>query len=285
MISKKIISTLLIITTFLSLTTSAFAASQNVVTLGGNLSASQKSEMLKYFGVDENSSTNDLKVLTITNAEERSQLAGLVSDSAIGTKSISCVYLKITESGSGINVSTNNITVVTKQAYANALLTAGVKDADITAAAPFPVSGTAALTGVFKAYEEATGEPIPENSKKVATEELATTSDLGEQTGNPEGVSDLMQQLKEEVIEKGISDPSEIKELIEEKAKENGINLSQDQIDKIADILTKIKGLNIDLSSLKQQLNQYLDSSVVQNLWQQIKQAVTGLWDKIIAAI
>ena len=46
--------------------------------------------------------------------------------------------------------------------YKNALATAGVTDANIIVAGPFQLSGTAALVGIFKAYEEMTGDNLDE---------------------------------------------------------------------------------------------------------------------------
>ena len=59
-----------------------------------------------------------------------------------------------------------NINWVTDAMYTNALITAGVKDAEIQITAPFKVSGTAALTGLMKAYETASNKQIPEEVKK-----------------------------------------------------------------------------------------------------------------------
>ena len=57
----------------------------------------------------------------------------------------------------GITVETHNIDWVTGDMYRGALLTAGIYDANIIVAAPFDVSGTAALLGIYKAYEDITG--------------------------------------------------------------------------------------------------------------------------------
>lgn len=68
--------------------------------------------------------------------------------------------------------------------YLNALMTAGVKDAKVYVTAPFEVSGTAALTGLIKAYEVSSDEAISEDVKQVANQELVTTSELGDKIGN-----------------------------------------------------------------------------------------------------
>src|SRR5665811_2623568 len=210
----------------LALAGPARADSTEVVTLGADLSAAQRQEMLDLFGVSE----GDLPVLEVTNKEERDYLQGLISDAQIGTRAISSVYVRLKDDGSGISVQTSKITYVTEQTYANALVTAGIADADVFAAAPFPVSGTAALTGVFKAFDEATGENIPAAAKEAATKELVDTAEIGEEVNDQSGVADLIQRAKEEVIEKGLSDPGAIREVVIRIAGELNINLTSEQI-------------------------------------------------------
>ncbi|WP_143522330.1 DUF1002 domain-containing protein, partial [Pseudomonas sp. 2822-17] len=91
-----------------------------------------------------------------------------IDASVIGSRSISSSMIIIGDEGSGINVETNNITWVSEGMYANALITAGVKDANVYVTALFNVSGTGALTGLIKAYELTSDEAIPEEQKEVA---------------------------------------------------------------------------------------------------------------------
>lgn len=260
----------------------AWGETTKVVTLGANLSVSQQDEMLDIFGVSR--ADPDIKLLKVTNQEERKYLEGLAPEKQIGTRAISCVYVRILSSGEGVDVEIHNITWVTEQAYANALVTAGVKDARVVAAAPFPVSGTAALTGLFKAYEEAEGEEIPEEAKKVATEELVTTGELGEETGQKEKVSQLIQKVKEEVLSKNLTDPEDIRETIKRIAEEVGIKLSEAQIDKIVALMQKIGKLDIDVNQLKKQLSKwskFFQSEKAQSVWEQIKNFFTNLFEQI----
>lgn len=75
------------------------------------------------------------------------------------------MYITILDDGSGLNVSTKNINWCTEQMYKNALTTAGITDADVKVTAPFEVSGTAALTGIYKAYEDITGNSLSSLAK------------------------------------------------------------------------------------------------------------------------
>lgn len=74
-------------------------------------------------------------------------------------------------------VTPDNITHVTATQYANAMITAGVTDALVEVAAPFPVTGEAALTGIYKAFYER-GEELDEDRMAVAQEQLEVTSSI-----------------------------------------------------------------------------------------------------------
>ena len=84
--------------------------------------------------------------------------------------------------GSGLSVTVNNVSWCTPDMYRNAFTTAGITDARITVAAPFPVSGTAALAGIYKAYEDMTGQKLDTAVKDVGTQELTVTGTEGEWT-------------------------------------------------------------------------------------------------------
>ncbi|MCZ7663425.1 MAG: DUF1002 domain-containing protein [Thermoleophilia bacterium] len=260
----------------------AWAADKEVITLGANLDSAQQKEMLDLFGVDRDSVT----VLEVTNAEERQYLEGAISDEQIGTRAISSVYVRIKDDGSGIAVQAKNITYVTEQTYANALVTAGIADADIYAAAPFPVSGTAALTGIFKAFEEATGQQIPEEAKQVATEELVDTAEVGDQVGDKSGVAELVKQAKEEMIRRGLTDEASIREVVIRIAAELNVNLTDEQIDQLVNILVKIQGLDLDIDKIQQQLRDFqtrigLSDEEAKGIWESIKSVFQKIWDAI----
>ena len=88
--------------------------------------------------------------LLVTNAEEHALLGETVPASYLGSRAVSSAYVRPMEAGSGLRISTHNITWVSRRMFAQALITAGVRDAEVIVAAPVPVSGTAALTGIFK---------------------------------------------------------------------------------------------------------------------------------------
>ncbi|MGV3240897.1 DUF1002 domain-containing protein, partial [Streptococcus hyovaginalis] len=155
-----------------------------IVTLGENLTPEQKQLLLTEMKAPE-----DAEIITVSNKEEHQYLGKYISKSLIGTRAISSSAITIGDKGTGIQVTTKNINWVTDEMYINALITAGVKDAKIYITAPIEVSGTAALTGIIKAYEVSTDTVIPEDVKQAANEEMVETANLGEDIGQEEATA------------------------------------------------------------------------------------------------
>lgn len=226
-----------------------YADISTVVTLGKDLNIEQKKQMLKVFNVEE----DDVTIIEVNNQEERQYLEGIASEAQLGSRTISSAYVELLEEDSGISVETDNISWVTKEMYQSALVTAGVKDAKIIAAAPFPVSGTGALTGILKAFEQATGKEISEEQKKLANEEVFQTGELGDEIGQDKA-SELIRIIKEEVISQDIKDTEDIKRIIIDIADRLDISLKSEQIEKISNLMEKIDKLNLDTEEIKNQL-------------------------------
>jgi uncharacterized protein YpuA (DUF1002 family) len=226
-----------------------FAKGEEVVSLGADLTQEQRQQMLNLFGVKE----DEVTIIEITNQEERDYLEGLVSDKTIGTKAISSCYVKPLTEGEGIIVETHNITWVTREMFANAMVTAGVQNAYVIAGAPFDVSGTAALTGIMKAFEKAEGESLSEEAKKAASEELVTTGELGEDIGKDKA-AELIKKIKEKVVSSDIKDADDIRRIIIEISGDLNINLSQEQIDQIVGLMEKIQNLDLNAENIREQL-------------------------------
>ena len=141
-----------------------FASTDIAVSLGNDLTSSQKEDMLNEFGVSKND--NNVTIINITVDDIREQLGlGPATSKSSKNNSYSSSYVKVEKSGYGIKVSTNNLTEVTGSMLQNALLTSGITDANVKASSPFPVTGTAALAGILKGFEDATGEELSLNHK------------------------------------------------------------------------------------------------------------------------
>ena len=227
----------------------AMAGAQEVVSLGADLTPQQEREILEFFGVDE----KDVKIIRVTNQEMRQYLSGLVPEKQLGTTAYSSAHITLVPRGKGISVKTYNIAWVTKEMYANVMVTAGIEDADVVVTAPFQVSGASALTGITKAFEQASGKKLDEDAKKAANEELVVTKDLGEKIGQDKA-AEFMRDVKEEVVKKKLKDPNDIIEVIKRIAAEHGIELTDAQIQQIKELMQKISRLDLNLNKINKQL-------------------------------
>lgn len=227
----------------------SYGSQQVVVTLGNDLNQQQRQQMLDLFKVEEGTT----RILVVTNEEERRYLGGIATERQIGNKAISSAFVENLQQGEGMSVETYNITWVTDEMIMNALITAEVTDAKVIAAAPFEVSGTAALTGILKAFEELRGEPIDEEQKRIANEEIVKTGELGEDIGKEEATT-LIREIKQVIVERRIQEPEEIRRIIIEIAGDLNIQLSEKQVEDITNLMQQITRLNIDTNVIRQQL-------------------------------
>lgn len=264
-----------------------------ILCLGADLNDSQLSTVLSLMGITKDDMA-DYKVLYVTNAEEHQFLDGYIDSSIIGKRALSSVMIKPTDAGNGIRVTSKNINYCTISMYKNALLTAGVENADVLVCGPFEISGTAALIGAWKAYEEMSGETLTDEAKDTALDELVTNGEImeGFSAEEVEKVQELMNYVKAEVISQGLTDPEKIKEIIKEAEKQFDIDLSDEQIQMIIDLMKKIANLDIDPQKLMEQAgdmyNKYkgiIDSVLTDEVKASIWDAIVKFFQSLFNAI
>ena len=261
---KRLLCIILAVLMFASLGAAAYADgdAQARAVIGANLDENQIASVYQLFNVKR----GDVKEMTVTNAEEREYLEGYVDESLIGTRSISCVYVELLAEGAGMDVTTSNITWCTPEMYISALATAGITDAKIVVAAPFEVSGTAALTGVYKAYEDLTGKKLDDLAKAVSTQELTITGELANEIGEMDSTS-IVNDLKMMLDETAQMTDQEIKEQIIQIAATYNVNLTDNQINQLISLCRSLEGLDAD--ALKSRVEE------VQNTLKKVSEAKT----------
>jgi len=239
---KRIISLIMILLLISAMAVPAYAeTTQSRAVIGADLSEEQIASVYGMFGVKRGEPIE----LKMTNAEERAYLEGYVDESLIGTRSISCVYVELLPEGSGMAVTTSNINWCTGEMYISALATAGITDARIIVAAPFEVSGTAALSGVYKAYEDMTGKKLDDLAKLVSTQELTITGELAAEIGSMDSTS-IVNELKLMLdVTKNMSD-DEIRAEIVEIAGRYNVKLTNTQINQLLSLCRSLEYLDGD---------------------------------------
>ena len=192
---------------------SAIDAGETRTVIGADLTDDQIKTVYKTFGIERGS----VKELTVTNKDERQNLSGVIN--------------------------TSHITYCTSQMYISALATAGITDAKITVTAPFDVSGTAALTGVYKAYEDITGTKLDETAKAVSSQELATTAELAQAIGDYDSV-EIVNELKLILNETKDMTDAELRAKIKEIAAEYDVTLTDDQMTQLVNLCRSLEKLD-----------------------------------------
>ncbi len=239
-----------------SQTTDKAAGNVPYLALGADLSQQQLATVLNLMGLG-GADLSTYNVVYVTNAEEHQYLDSYIDPAVIGTKSLSSVLVRPAESGHGITVTTQNINYCTEGMYKNALLTAGVENADIMVVGPSSISGTAALIGALKAYADMTDTKVNEQALDTSLNELVTTGQLEEALdgASKEDVESMIAFIKAEIAGKELNTREEIEAAVRQAIKDydGNIELSEDEIKQIVDLMVKIKDLGLDYNTLLDQ--------------------------------
>ena len=213
---------------------------QAVVVIGADLMEDQVEQIYTMFGLTRGT----LPELTVTNAEERAELRGLMDEAVIAMRSLTCVYVQKLKKGAGLNVTTYNISSCSATMFLNAMLTAGMDDANVLVGAPYPVGGTEALTGIYKAYEALTGVPLDATARELGTRELTMTGDLGSAIGR-EDSSGIIGDLKQILNETAKMTDQQLRRRIEQIAGEHNVKLTERQIQQLITLCRSLEKLGV----------------------------------------
>jgi uncharacterized protein YpuA (DUF1002 family) len=273
---KAAIATLLVLVLTVSSTGKAFASNNNeesinekyglpVVVYGEALSTAQKDEVRKLLNVSD---TSKVKEITVTGEDLVTYIKG---DRNSNMYSSAKIIRK--DPGAGLvikQVTPENITEVTNEMYANALLTAGIQDAIVYVASPVKVSGHSALVGMYKAYDAGKGTELNKGRTEVANEELNLATNLAKKDGlDQDKVSKLLTEIKKEIANQNPATKADIEKIIDEKLKTLGISLSAQDRQLLIDLFDKMRNLNINFDNVKSQLG-----TLSQDIQQRISNAV-----------
>lgn len=257
---KTITSTIVSIMVLCGSIFNSFADGGTVVTLGKDLTDKQKATMLKYFNVNE----DEVIMLEVTNQEERKYLEGIATEAQLGKRAYSCSYVEPTKAGSGINVKTVNLTWLSASMISGVLTTADIFDANVVVAAPFKVSGTSALTGIMKAFEDVTNQELSEEKKEIASEELIITGGLSEDVGVDKATG-IINDIKTEIIKNNTSDTTQIAQTINNVVNNYNVTISTEQQKQLESLMTRISEQDYDYDKMKKTLKD-IKNTVSDNL-------------------
>ena len=226
----------------LSVSMTAFAKSSftgeyrqgEILSFGSSLNQREEAALRDYFGVSD-----EMEAIYVDNETAIKQL-GLAPDALDDYKGgwYSSAYVKLTDQG-GINVSSKNVSLVTNEMFANALITSGILNCEVIVSAPFMVTGESALAGILAGAEEIMGESLSEENKIVAKEEIDTTLEIADEIlNNPDNeinsssdsstvASGIINDIKQQVI-KDSPNSTQIEQIIVNVTNNYGVDLSEE---------------------------------------------------------
>ena len=223
-----------------------------IVVYGANLSEAEKESVKKSLKVEEEP---EIEEITVSGQD----LVKYIKDSNASSRMYSSAKITRKDAGEGLVidiVTPENITQVTAEMYANAMLTAGIEDAIVEVAAPKAVTGHSALVGIYKAYEVTTGETLDMERTDVANEELSVATSIAESSGVDDAkVAELLTEIKKEIAELNPASREEVQKIVEDQLSKLEINLSEQDRQLLVDLMNKISKLDIDFSKWSEQLN------------------------------
>ncbi|QBK24604.1 DUF1002 domain-containing protein [Ureibacillus thermophilus] len=256
-----------------------------IVVYGANLSQSEKEAVREVLQVDKEAEVDEITV----SGED---LVKYISNSNPNARMYSSAKITQEEEGKGLTVSIvtpENIKEVTSEMYANAMLTAGLKDATIEVAAPKPVTGHSALVGIYKAYEVKTGETLDVERTDVANDELQVATELADNSNiTDEQVAQLLTEIKKQIAEIDPQTKEEVEQIVKDQLSKLNIQLSDADRQMLVDLMDRIRQLDIDFSQWKDQLSS-LSNTIEEKLtflqdegfWEKVKNFFNKLIDLV----
>ena len=279
----------------LSVSMTAFAKSSftgeyrqgEILSFGSSLNQREEAALRDYFGVSD-----EMEAIYVDNETAIKQL-GLAPDALDDYKGgwYSSAYVKLTDQG-GINVSSKNVSLVTNEMFANALITSGILNCEVIVSAPFMVTGESALAGILAGAEEIMGESLSEENKIVAKEEIDTTLEIADEIlNNPDNeinsssdsstvASGIINDIKQQVI-KDSPNSTQIEQIIVNVTNNYGVELSEESTERIANLMEDVNKLDIDYKDIKETMKNIGDSISESLKEAGVKLKESGLLEKI----
>jgi len=262
---------------------------------GAALNDAELAEIHEIFGLDGLEEGRDFDAIYVDGND-------LVYFLGIGNPNaamFSSVLISHREPGTGVEVSIltpDYITRVTATQYATAMITAGVTDALVEVAAPRPVTGEAALTGIYKAFAER-GVELDEDRMAVAQEQLQIISSIAYYHQNnddfepyilDQAVIEIQSELADHYQATGVlATAEEIQAIIANVLENNNLDdiLTNDQIQRIRgfagdfqltdainsqDFRDQLTNLGNQIGDLVGNLDINIDRGTIQTWWDNI---------------
>ena len=243
-----------------------FSTDSNLVITYGettNADSNYKSAVDNFFvsqtGVDLNNVVE--KVITADQVNQIS--SGITGKSYSSSQIFSSAFLDLNDNDNlEVSVDKSKITTITGDMYISALKSAGITSGHVYVTSPVSATGESALAGIMNAYEQATDVEIPESVKEAANDEIYTQAEIVQNSGvDANDLSELVKQVKDEVAKDNVTDHNTIVNIINNYVQNNNINITNNDIENLADTIEQVQNVQGDVNYYKDQVNGFLNDT------------------------
>jgi len=214
----------------------------------------------------QNQANVDLKNANskVITASEVNKIASTITGKTYGSNQIfSSALVDLNDNAKlQVSVDKSKITTITGDMYLSALKSAGITSGHVYVTSPVTATGESALAGIMNSYEVATNVEIPETVKEAANNEIYTQAEVVQNSNvSSEKVSKLVDDVKETVKEENVTDHQTIVNIINNYTVVNNINITNSDIENIANAILQIQNAQGDKNNYESQVSDILNNT------------------------
>ncbi|WP_407394176.1 DUF1002 domain-containing protein, partial [Methanobrevibacter sp.] len=238
-----------------------FSTDSNVVITYGETTYANsdfKSNVDSFFASQSGLDVNNVDVKIITAEQVNQVSSGITGKYYNSNQILSSALVDLNDNADlKVSVDKSKITTITGQMYISALKSAGITSGHVYVTSPVEATGESALAGIMNSYEEVTDVEIPDSVKEAANDEIYTEAEIVDNSGvDPDALSDLVTQVKEEVASDNVTDHDTIVNIINNYVQTNNINITNTDIENLADTIEQVQNVQGDVSYYKDQVGE-----------------------------
>ena len=179
-----------------------------------------------------------------------------------------------------VSVDKSKITTITGDMYLSALKSAGITAGHVYVTSPITATGESALAGIMNSYEVVTNVEIPEPVKEAANNEIYTQAEIVKNSDvNPENLSKLVDDVKEEVQENNVTDHQTIVNIINNLTVVYNINITNVDVENLADSIEQIQNVQGDINNYQVEVSDVLNGTGTSGTGDGVEGLLNGLFN------
>lgn len=264
-----------------------FSTDSNVVITYGETTYSNsnyKSFVDSFFAGQAHVNLADVNSKVITADQVNKISSGITGKNYNSNQILSSALVDLNDNADlKVSVDKSKITTITGDMYLSALKSAGITKGHVYVTSPVEATGESALAGIMNSYEVVTDVEIPESVKQAANDEIYTEAEIVNNSDvSADELANLVDQVKDEVSSDNVTDHDTIVNIINNYVQNNNINITNNDIENLADSIEQVQNVQGDVNYYKTQVNDFLGNNTsggfsLDGLLDWIKSIVNGI--------